>query len=170
MSVLYTLELTSKFPFPVVCHHVNSLCVSGAICHHKTWSTLLQAEACCQYGVKPLPKPVLSNWPLYVQEQISVKFELNKKFKKMHLKMSAKWRPFQFRPQYVNSWIWVVMYGLSQLKMNKSFIQSVSQLVILGNSAKHYKLVIKHYSFSEKIFHHSSSENDITACSVHEWH
>ena len=40
-----------------------------------TWSALVQAMACCLFGAKPLPEPMLAFDQLESWEQISVKFE-----------------------------------------------------------------------------------------------
>ena len=53
--------------------------------------------ACCLFGAKPLPEPMLPYWQLSPNEQTSVKFFIkiqNFSFTKMHLKTPAKWRPF----------------------------------------------------------------------------
>ena len=44
----------------------------------RIWSALfLQLMACCLFGIKPLPEPMLTYCYLHPQEQISVKFETN---------------------------------------------------------------------------------------------
>ena len=74
------------------------------IWHQWTWSSLVQVTACCLFGTKSLPEPMLIYWWLDLWEQISLKFEwkyktfpLVKCTERCFLKMST----ILFRPWYV---------------------------------------------------------------------
>ena len=77
---------------------VNSSPPSAAYMHQWNGSALVQVMACCLFGTKPLPEPMLTYCQLDCWEQISVKLE--SKFYHFHSRKCIwncrlpKWRPF----------------------------------------------------------------------------
>ena len=54
---------------------INSSPPNATYMRQWTGSTLVQVIACCLFGTKPLPEPMLSYCQLYLYKQTSVKFE-----------------------------------------------------------------------------------------------
>ena len=77
---------------------LNSSPPIAACMHQWTRSALVQVMACCLFGIKPLPEPMLAYCQLHSWEQISVKFE--SELRNFHWRKCLwnyylpKWRPF----------------------------------------------------------------------------
>ena len=90
----YCSDMNSKLTF----NSFNSSPPCAAYMSQWTGSSLVQVMACCLFGTKPLPKPMLAYCQLDSWEHISVKFELE--FYHFHSRKCnwkcrlPNWRPF----------------------------------------------------------------------------